>query len=383
MGTVCAAVAGLGFMGFTHIEALRRMGVEVVGVLGVDRAEGDAAAERLGIGRSYADMEELVADPEVDVVHICTPNHLHAPMSLAALRGGKHVICEKPLAMTSEESAEMVRAAAELDLVAAVNHNLRFYPLCHEAYCRVHEGEIGEVRLVHGEYCQDWLFLPTDWNWRLDPELGGTSRALTDIGSHWLDMVTWITGRRVVAVMADQATVIPKRLKPAREVETFAGKLARPEAGEEVEIRTEDYAAVLLRLEGGGRGTFMVSQVSAGRKNHFWWEINGSKASLSWDQERPNELWLGNRDQPNELMFKDPSLMHPDARRIAGFPGGHAEGYPDTFLQLNRAVYDYVRAGDWSRPRRFPTFTDGHRMIRLCEAILESAREQRWVEITD
>jgi predicted dehydrogenase len=383
MGALCAAVAGLGFMGITHIEALRRMGVKGVGVLGIDRAEGQSASDRLGIPRVYGDIEELVSDPAVQVVHICTPNHLHAPMAMAALGAGKHVICEKPLAINSQESGQLTRLAAKSGLVAVVNHNLRYYPLCHEAHARVQSREIGDVRLVHGEYCQDWLFLPTDWNWRLEPELGGTARAVADIGSHWLDMITWITGLRVTAVMADLATMVPKRIKPAKEVETFAGKLTRAEGGEEVEVRTEDYAAVLLRLEGGARGSFLVSQVSAGRKNHFWWEVNGSKASLSWDQERPNELWLGHRERPNELLLKDPSLMHPDARRVAGYPGGHAEGYPDTFLQLNRAVYGYLREGDLSGPRQFPTFEDGHRMIRLCDDILASAREQRWVEISD
>ncbi len=378
-----AAVAGLGFMGSTHIEALRRLGIEVVGLLGSTPEKGRAAAESLGVPHVYASFDELVADSTVDVVHICTPNYLHYPMAKAALRAGKCVVCEKPLTTNSRESSELVQMAWEARLVAVVNYNLRYYPLCHEARVRVQVGEIGEVRLIHGGYLQDWLFLSSDWNWRLDPALGGELRAVADIGTHWLDMVTWLTGRKVTAVMADFATFIPNRLKPRQSVDTFAGKMQKPEEAEEVEVRTEDYAAVLLTFEGGARGVLILSQVSAGRKNHFWWELNGSRASLSWDQEHPNELWIGHRDRPNELVIKDPALMHPDVRSVAGYPGGHAEGYPDTFLQLYKDVYGYIAAGDLSRPPTFPTFEDGHREMVLCEAILKSARERRWVEVPD
>ena len=383
MDELRAAVAGSGFMGPTHIEALRRMGVEVVGILGSTLEKGQVAAKRLGVPRVYANFNELTADPAVDVVHICTPNHLHHPMAKAALQAGKHVVCEKPLATNSRQSSELVQLARETGLVAAVNYNLRYYPLCHEARARVQAGEIGEVRLIYGGYLQDWLFLPSDWNWRLDPALGGELRAVADIGTHWLDMVTWLTGLKVTAVMADLATFIPNRLKPRQSVDTFTGKIEKSEQTEEVEVRTEDYAAVLLAFESGTRGVLIVSQISAGRKNHFWWELNGSRASMSWDQERPNELWVGHRDRPNELIIKDPALMHPSARSVAGYPGGHAEGYPDTFLQLCKDVYGHIAAGDFSRPPTFPTFEDGDHEMVLCETILKSAREGRWVEVPD
>jgi len=376
-----AAVAGVGFMGTTHAETLRRIGIEVAGILGITREEGQAAASKLGTARVYGTFDELVADPVVDVVHICTPNHLHYGMSKAALEAGKHVICEKPLAMNLQESSELAQLAEVTGLVAAVNHNLRYYPLCHEARARLQAREIGEVRLVHGEYLQDWLFLPTDWNWRLEPQLGGELRAVADIGTHWLDMITWLTDSQVVAVMADLATIIPKRLKPQHDVETFAGKMQQARDGEEVEIHTEDYASILLTLDNGARGMVLLSQVSAGRKNRLWWEVNGSKASLSWDQERPNELWIGHRDRPNEVLLKDPALMHANVRHIAGYPGGHAEGYPDTFLQLARDVYRYIESGDFSQPATYPTFADAHRLIQVGEAIRTSACERRWVEI--
>jgi len=377
-----AAVAGTGFMGPTHIEALRRIGVKVVGILDVTAEKGREAAQRLGIPRAYTDFTNLAGDPDVDVVHICTPNYLHYGMAKMALERGKHVLCEKPLTTTSQESAQLVRLVEATGLVGAVNYNLRYYPLCQQARVMVHRGDIGDVYLIYGGYFQDWLFLASDWNWRLDPAFGGKLRAVADIGTHWLDMVTWLTGRKVVAVMADFATFIPKRLKPRQEeADTFAGKIERAKEVEEVEVKTEDYAAILLEFEDGARGTVMVSQVSAGRKNHFWWELNGSEASLSWDQERPNELWVGHRDRPNELMLKDPALMDSTVRPIAGYPGGHAEGYPDTFMQLQKAVYSYIAAGDLSRPRTFPTFHDGHEEMLLCETIWESARQRQWIRM--
>jgi predicted dehydrogenase len=359
------------------------LGVEVVGLLGSTLEKGQAAAKSLSVLHAYGHFDELAADSSVDVVHICTPNYLHYPMAKAALEAGKHVVCEKPLVVNSLESAELVRLVRETGLVAAVNYNLRYYPLCHEARARVQAGEIGQVRLVHGGYLQDWLFLPTDWNWRLDPALGGELRAVADIGTHWMDMVTWLTGLQVNTVMADLATFIPTRLKPRQPVDTFAGKMLTPEEIEEVQVQTEDYAAILFAFEGGARGVLLLSQVSAGRKNHFWWELSGSKASLSWDQERPNELWIGHRDRPNELIIKDPALMHADVRALAGYPGGHAEGYPDTFLQLYKAVYNYIAGGDFSQPPTFPTFEDGHHHMVLCEAIQQSAREGCWVEVSN
>jgi len=229
---------------------------------------------------------------------------------------------------------------------------------------------------------QDWLFLPSDWNWRLEPALGGQLRVVTDIGTHWLDMVAWLTDSKVTAVMADLATIIPKRLKPRQEVETFAGKIEKSTEGEEVEIGTEDYAEILLTLDNGARGMLMLSQVSAGRKNHFWWELNGSQASLSWDQECPNQMWIGHRDRPNELLLKDPALLRPEVRHVAGYLGGHAEGYSDTFLQLTKEVYGYITSGDSSLPTNFASFEDGHRMMVVSEAILRSAREGRWIEIS-
>ncbi len=377
-----AAIAGAGFMGTAHTEALRRNGVYIKGIAGADPEEACDAAERLGLPCAYRSFEDMVIDPDVDIIHLCTPNFLHYSQAKAALQAGKHVLVEKPLAMDSQEARELVAIARETGRVGALNYNLRYYPLCQEAHSRVRGGALGEVRILHGEYCQDWLFLPTDWNWRLIPAEGGGLRAVADIGTHWLDMVTWITGLEVTAVMADLATFIPIRQKPKHAVETFASKLVQSADTEPVEIHTEDFAAVLLRFNNGARGTLTLSQINAGRKNRFWFEMNGSESSIYWDQETPNQMWLGYRDEPNGMLLKDPSLLSPEARKYTAYPGGHAEGYPDTHRQLFKDVYTYIAAGNYSAAPSFPTFQDGLREMILCDAIKLSASEQRWVNVS-
>lgn len=376
-------VIGTGFIGPAHIEALRRLGIHVKGIAGSSAERAAPKAEALRLDMVYDSAEALIADPDIAVVHITSPNHLHYPQTKAALLAGKHVVCEKPLAMNTRESAELVALAKEHRRVNAVNFNIRFYPLAHQARAMVQNGDIGAPYVVHGSYLQDWLLLPTDWNWRLEPELGGDMRAVADIGSHWLDLMTFITGLRVEAVCADFATFLPVRNKPARPIDTFTGKLQTVTEFVQQPIHTEDYATILLRFGGGARGALTVSQVSAGRKNRLYFEINGAKSSLAWDSERPNELWIGHRERPNEVLLKDPSLLDPLARQFASYPGGHNEGFPDTFKQLYVAVYRYLQAGDFAATPDFPTFEDGHYELVVGEAILRSAREQKWVEVQE
>ena len=361
-----AAVVGTGFIGVVHVEALRRLGVEVVGVVG---SSPERAAAKEGLPAPYPSFEAMLADPSVEVVHLTTPNHLHFQQARAALAAGKHVVCEKPLAMTSAETAELVRLADESGLVHAVNFNVRFYPQCQEARARMQAGELGAVRLVSGGYLQDWLLHDTDWNWRLDPALGGSLRAVGDIGSHWLDLITFVTGRHIEGVMADLATFIPVRRKPVGPVETFAVGAA----GDTVEapMETEDAAGILLRFDGGARGVLTVSQVSAGRKNLLSFQIDGAERSLAWASERPEELWTGHRDRPNELML----------RERGDYPPGHAQGFADTFKALYRAVYAAVAAGGPPPEPDYPTFADGHEEALIGEAIARSHAEQRWVTV--
>jgi predicted dehydrogenase len=380
MPEIAAAVVGTGFIGVVHVEALRRLGIPVLGVVGSSVERARAKADAMGIP-VYASFEDMLADPRVTVVHITTPNYLHFPQVKAAIAAGKHVVCEKPLAMTSAESAELLRLAAEAGIIHAVNFNIRFYPLCQHARALVQAGEIGAPRIIQGSYLQDWLMLPTDWNWRLEPALGGELRAVADIGSHWLDLTTFITGEKVSAVMADLATFIPVRRKPTRPIDTFTGKEVTVAETIDQPIHTEDYASILLRFASGARGVLTVSQVSPGRKNRLSFEIDGERSALAWDSERPEELWLGRRETASGLLLRDPALLLPAARGATDYPGGHAEGFPDTFKQLYKAVYRAVAAGAPLATPDYPTFADGHEELLLGEAILRSAREERWVAI--
>ena len=376
-----AAVIGSGFIGTVHVEALRRIGVHVTGVLGSTAERSADSAAALDVPRGYASLDDLLADATVQVVHVTSPNQLHHGQVKAILAAGRHVICEKPVAMTSAESADLVAAAAASGLVAAVNFNLRFYPLNQHVSGLVRGGGVGDVRLVTGRYFQDWLLFDTDWNWRLEKSQGGALRAVGDIGSHWLDLTTFLTGLRVESLLADLATFIPVRRKPAGSVLTFS----TDRAGETlpVEIDTEDVALILLRFDGGARGSVAVSQLSAGRKNSLAYEIDGSTSAVSWDSETPEQLWIGHRDEPNELLLRNPALMNQAGRDAARLPGGHVEGFADTFGAAFSAVYDDVLAGRPSSAPRYATFADGHEEMRLGDAVLESARTGRWVTIKE
>jgi predicted dehydrogenase len=379
ISNIGAAVIGTGFIGTVHVEALRRIGVQVRGVLGSTPERGQARAEALGVPQAYESLAQLLDDDRIDVVHVTSPNDLHVAQAREALRAGKHVVCEKPLAMTAAESAELVRLAAETGLVNATNFNIRYYPLNQHAHDAVAAGDLGDVRLVTGRYFQDWLLLESDWNWRLHPERGGALRAVGDIGSHWLDLMTFVTGQRIAAVMADLATFIETRQEPTGPVETFATD--RSAESVRRDIATEDTATILLRFENGARGAVSVSQISPGRKNSLQYEIDGSSSALAWDSEQPDQLWIGHRERPNEILLKNPALMGPSGRAASVLPGGHVEGFADTFGAHFRAVYADVVAGAPSSRPGYPSFADGHDEMLVGDAIARSAREGRWIEV--
>jgi predicted dehydrogenase len=381
MVEITTGIIGSGFIGPVHVEALRRLGVTVRGVLDATPELAQTAADQMGLPVAYASLDELLADDLVQVVHITTPNRLHYGMAKAVLQAGKHVVCEKPLAMNSQESAELVELAEEAGVVAAVNYNVRFYPLCLEARDMVQRGDVGEISSVCGSYVQDWLFYPTDYNWRVLADQGGKLRAVADIGTHWIDLMHTITGLEIDAVFADLKTVHEVRRRPKGEVQTFQGKEEQEAATEPIDITTDDYGCVMLRFRNGAKGVLWVSQVTAGRKNCLRYEIAGSNAALSWCSEEPNTLWIGHRDRPNESLIRDPALLSDAAGGYANFPGGHNEGFPDTFKQAFRAIYDYIEAGDYDAPAPFATFADGHHEVVLCEAVLKSAEESRWVKV--
>jgi predicted dehydrogenase len=370
-----AGVVGTGFIGVVHVDALRRLGVEVAGVVGSSPERAAAKA----IAPVYDSYEALLAAEHVDVVHLTTPNHLHHPQVKQALEAGKHVVCEKPLAVTSEQSAELVELAERSGLVHCTNFNVRFYPIVQEARARIRAGELGEIWNVHGAYLQDWLALPTDWNWRLEPDKAGELRAVGDIGSHWLDLAQFVTGSHVTKLLADLWTAIPVRQRPKGEVETFAS--AADVEREDAPMSTEDIAHILLRFENGARGSVICSQVSTGRKNSLRFQVDGSRGALAWDAERHEELWLGHRDEPNELLLRNAALMHEEAARWTHLPVAHAEGFASTFRELYRAVYADVARGEPADEPEYPTFRDGHVENVLADAVAASNRDRAWVSV--
>ena len=375
------AILGTGFMGRVHLEAVRRVeSVEAAAIAG----RNVEAARQLGAGFSISaiatDYREILRDPEIDAVHICTPNAQHFPMAKDALSAGKHVLCEKPLATSVEEGEELVSLAAKKGVRNCVCHNLRYYPMVQQMRRMREAGDLGEILVVQGTYSQDWLLYDTDWNWRVETKAGGPSRCMADIGSHWFDMAEHVTGLRVTNLCADLQTFHATRKQPKHSVETFANKLLGPEDYIETAVDTEDFGAVIFRMGTRTRGSVTASQVSAGRKNRLSIEIYGTKSSVAWDQERPDELWSGHRDEGNQIFIKDPSLLKPAARTYADLPGGHSEGYDDTFKQVFRRFYASIRIST-SAPE-YPQFVDGLRQLRILDAVLESHRALRWTDVT-
>jgi len=380
MKTIKVGVAGLGFIGPAHIEALRRIpGIEVVAISETNEELAKSKAEQLEIPKYFGSFSGLL-NKDINCVHICTPNFLHFEMAKAALLAGKHVVCEKPLATTIEEGEELLALANEKGLVHAVHFNIRYYPLVRQMKAMREKGELGEVYSIIGSYLQDWLFYATDYNWRLEPELSGKSKAVADIGSHLMDLLEYISGLKITEVMADFKTIHPVRQKPLKPVETFTGKMLQPEDYEDVPISTEDYATVMLRFDNGNKGVITVSQVAAGRKNRLSLEISGSKQTFAWNSESPNEMWIGKRDSANQVLLRDPSLFDRESAALVSFPGGHNEGFPDTSKQMFKEVYENIRKGTMEGAK-FPTFADGLRELILCESILESNEKQCWIKV--
>jgi predicted dehydrogenase len=368
-----AAIIGAGFSGRVHARALRLLGVTLTGVVASTPASSEAAARELGADRIFHDAATLIQHPQVDVVHICTPNHLHRRLAELAMAAGKHVVCEKPLGVTGADAAVLTERAREAGVVAAVPFAYRYHPMAREARARALSGALGRVHLVHGSYLQDWLLSTSDGGWRVDASLGGQSRAFADIGSHWCDLAEWATGQRITELVATTETVLPRRAVAVGP--TFAR--SAPAAPEELrEVVTEDVACLLFRTE-STLGTLTVSQVSPGRKNRLWIEIDGSEAGVVFDQEQPESLWVGRRTA-SESLTRDDAILAPDARRLSVLPPGHAQGFLDCFTAFLGEVY-HAAAGE-GEPG-YPSFDDGLRVARLADAVLESARQRAWIKV--
>ena len=342
--------------------------------------KGRALADKLGIEKAYGSYEELIEDPEIEAIYNPLPNDQHVPLTLLAARAGKHVLCEKPLAVSITEGEDLVRRAAAAGVLHSVCFNQRFYPIVHQARAMVTNDDLGQVRLITGGYLQDWLLFDTDWNWRLVPEKGGSLRAVADIGSHWFDNVEFITGLPIVEVFADLHTFLPSRHHPLGEVETFSSQAVIDVERVTETIASDDAAGILLRFANGARGICSISQVSAGRKNHLHWEIGGSTNAAAWSTESPDDLWVGHRSAPNQILKRDPSLLYESAAAITAYPGGHVEGYPDTFRALFKEFYAHIASGGQGEPT-YPTFADGLRSLVVCDAVSRSSQTNSWTTV--
>lgn len=370
--TLGVAIIGAGMMGEVHTRAARLAGANVRGVVASSPERGFHAAERLGIDRAYSSAEEAIGDAGVSVVHVCTPNASHFSLALAALEAGKHVICEKPLATSAKDAETLALAARASGRVAAVPFVYRYHPMVREARALIQDGCVGAFQLIHGSYLQDWLLGETDTNWRVDASVGGPSRAFADIGSHWCDLVEWVTGERFESVVASLQTTVAER--PEGTVKSFTA--AAPGA-ETQKVATEDIAGALLRTHSGVLATLTVSQVSAGRKNRLWFEVDGAKTSLVFDQEEPERLWVGDRDGAR-LLVRDPSRGSAEQRRLATLPAGHAQGYAQCFEAFVADTYATIRG---ESREGLPTFDDGFRSARIVDAVLASSKANGWVTI--
>jgi predicted dehydrogenase len=353
--------------------------VEVVAIAESNQQLAEAKAQQFAVPRAYGNYRQMLAEADIDVVHNCTPNHLHYTVNSDILNTGKHVVSEKPLATTASDAAKLVKLAKKTGLVNAVNFNYRYYPLVQQAAAMAQKGDLGRIFAVQGCYMQDWLLYETDWNWRLEPQFAGKSRAMADIGSHWFDLIQFVLGRRITKVFADLATVHQYRKKPKVRVETFAGKMLKPSQYEKVKIDTEDYGQILMEFDDSTKGMLCVSQVAAGRKNHIVFELNGMEKSVWWDHERPNELMIGHRNRPNQLMLKDAVLMEQEIRDYAHYPAGHNEGYPSAVKNFCRNVYRYIR--HQKGVIDFATFEDGYNANAVVDAVLKSSSSKRWVQV--
>jgi predicted dehydrogenase len=386
MRKIRAGLIGAGFVGPLHVEAVRRLGyVDVVGIAASSAESAERKADRLNIERAYASYQELLEDPTIEVVHICTPNYLHYPLVMGAIARGKHIICDKPLAMTAVEAREMRNRAREARVVNAVAFNYRFNALVQQARLMVARGDIGNARFIHGYYLQDWLLYETDFSWRLESDKGGASSSVGDIGSHWLDTVCFITGLKVERVLASLSTMVMVRKRPSASGEAFAAA-ALDEPSEDYVVTSDDLGSVLIEFEGGARGVFTVGQVCPGHKNDMRIEVSGPLASIQWNQEHSDGLWVGYRDKPNVRLARDPALLDEPARRYANLPGGHDEGWADAFKNMMSNIYSFI--GRRLDPERhqdqidFPTFEDGYRANCVVDAIVRSNVERsRWTKV--
>lgn len=384
MKMIKVGIIGIGFVGPIHIENIRRLGVaKIIAVASINQKEADKAANKFYIQKAYGNWKDLISDQEIDVVHITTPNKLHFPIAKAAIKAKKHVICEKPLTLNTDESKILVDLAKEKRIVNATTFNMAFYPMVKQAKEMIAYGELGKIFLVHGKYLQDWLSRDSDYNWRVESEFCGKSRVISDIGSHWMHMVQTVLGKRITSVYADSTIFIPIRKKPTIEISTHSERGLKDGEYENIKVDTEDHATIMFKFEDDIKGLLIASQVCPGRKQFIEWEINASKKSLSWNGEEPNVLWIGNRSTYNSYFIKDANIMNKNSKKYAHYSVGLTEGYPDTWKNIFMNIYqDILRSNRNNKKiQDYPTFEDGYRIQILIDSILESIQKNKWIDI--
>lgn len=373
-------VIGMGYIGESHIEALRRIGIcNLVAIADTNYELALSKAELYGIEKVYKTVDEILNDDSIDVIHNCTPNFLHKEINEKIIRSGKHLLSEKPLTTTYAEAQELIKLKNEHPGVeACVNFNYRMNPVVQEMRSRIKNGELGDVRIITGQYQQDWLMFDTDYSWRLEPEVAGSSCCVADIGSHWMDIIQHITGHKITSVMGDLVTVIPVRKKPVNQNETFRDSVEGDYI--ETEVKNEEYAAVMFKTDKGATGVFHVSELAPGHGCYFGFEINGSKESYGWNQEQNDRMWIGRRGGDNSVIIRNPNTISPEAKPYTNLAMGHPEGWNDAFKGNIYAFYKYIADG-CKGERVFSTLEDAAYIVRLTEAIVESSKTKQWVNI--
>ena len=378
---ITVGLIGAGYIGPIHLGALARLGgVKVKTVVDVNGELAAKAAAAYNVPNTGTDHREVIKDPEIDVIHNCTPNKYHYQITKEALEAGKQVLSEKPLAMDLKEAEELVDMGEKKRAITGIDFCYRYYPVVQEMSVRVRRGDAGTVRMVSGSYFQDWLSREIDWTWRLLRSESGDSNITADLGSHWFDLIQFVTGLKVREVIGDLATLIPVRRRPTRQVLAFE-KVEEVES-EEVKVELEDYSSILFRLSNGAPGSFTTSQVCAGRKSDTEFQIYGSDCSYAWNHKEATALWIGHRDKANEILIENPTLQDPATAAYATLPAGHPLGYHDAVLNLFKDYYEAVDKGGKGRELR-PTFQTGFEEMKILEAILESHKKRSWVEVKD
>ncbi|WP_165313684.1 Gfo/Idh/MocA family protein [Vibrio ziniensis] len=373
--SINAVIIGTGMIAHVHFRSLKTAGVNVLGLVDANPEQAKKVAKAWGV-EVFEELEQALKHDAVDVVHICTPNIFHYEMAKQALLAGKHVICEKPLATNLSDAIELQQLAAEKNVVTGVPFVYRYHPMVREARARIASGELGSLHLIHGSYLQDWLLEQSDNNWRVDPTKGGASRAFADIGSHWCDLMEWVTGERFTQLTSHFHTAQKERSTAA--TETFSDRNNQAiDNSQKASVTTEDIANLLLVTENNTPATLTISQVSAGRKNRLWFEIDGSNSSLEFDQEKPEQLWVNTREAKS-LIVRDPTQGSDEQKRLSLTPAGHAQGYSHCFDAFIIDFYDTILG---ATPEGLPTFDDGARAAKIIDAALNSSKQKQWVSI--